>query len=90
MKDDPTIELAKRTRAHWMQTWWSLVAIVVASACVAGLCIFYTNQQQRESDRRWCELFASLDQPQEAATPRGREIQRQIHNLREDMGCEIT
>jgi hypothetical protein len=43
---------------------------------------------RQQQDRRWCPLLASLDQPgQPPTTERGRLIQEQIHQLREDTGC---
>jgi hypothetical protein len=45
-------------------------------------------EERRRQDRRWCDLLTSLDQPQTpATTERGRELQRQVHQLRKDMGC---
>ena len=82
------------------RAWWSLLMVLVAAVLVAGSGVFYTNhvqrqeqqrqeQTRREADRRWCALMASLDQPQEpATTERGRVIQKQIHQLRRDLGCE--
>lgn len=71
------------------RAWWSLVVVLAAAVCVAAGSIVYTNHTQREADRRWCELLASLDQPgQPPTTERGRQIQEQIHELRDDLGCE--
>lgn len=41
-----------------------------------------------QSDRRWCPLLGSLDQPDvPATTERGRAVQQQIHTLRIESGC---
>ncbi|MEU9839749.1 hypothetical protein AB0C69_11065 [Actinomadura sp. NPDC048032] len=78
------------TRTGAFRAWWSVAIVTVSALLVAGACVFYTNQQQRQSDRRWCELLTTLDQPTPApTTARGREIQRQIHRLRLDLGCEV-
>lgn len=76
------------TESGAFRAWWSVAMIVLTVLLVAGAGVAYTNHVQRESDQRWCELLASLDQPGQTTTPRGREIQRQIHELRRDMGCE--
>jgi hypothetical protein len=77
---------------------WSVFMVLVGAVLVAGSGYVYTNhvqretlhrteQIQRDSDRRWCALLAKLDQPAPATSERGREIQRQIHQLRLDLGC---
>jgi hypothetical protein len=70
------------------RAWWSVVMVLVTAVLIAGLNVLYTTHVQRESDRQWCDILASLDAPQTpATTPRGREVQRQIHDLREKKGC---
>lgn len=67
---------------------WSLLMVLVSALLVAGACVMYTQHAQRESDQRWCELMAALDEP--AAPPgtaRGAQIQREIRQLRADLGC---
>lgn len=88
------------TRTGAFRAWWSLVIVTVSALMVAGACVLYTGHVQRQSDlrqdherreddRRWCALLAKLDQPgQPATTERGRAIQRDIHQLRLDLGCE--
>ena len=47
------------------------------------------QQSQRAADLRWCSLLSSLDQPGvPATTERGRFVQKQIHQLVLDLGCE--
>lgn len=63
--------------------------VLVASVLTGGASITYTAHQQRISDRRWCSLLASIDQPAiPATTERGRVVQQQIHQLRHDLGCK--
>jgi hypothetical protein len=60
----------------------ALLAVVVANAA-------YTSHVQRQADRRWCSLLASLDSPQApATTERGLVLQVQMHKLRTDLGCD--
>lgn len=79
---------------------WAVLMVLVSALLVAGACVLYTghvqrqadqrqDHERREDDRRWCALLAKLDQPgQPATTERGRAIQRDIHQLRRDLGCE--
>lgn len=71
-----------------IRAWWAIFMVVVFAVLVAGACIVYTNRTQHESDQRWCALLASLDQPEApATTPRGQQIQQQVHELRHSLGC---
>lgn len=68
---------------------WSLVMVAVMFVAVAIGSVAYTGHTQRQSDRRWCSLLSSLDQPDvPATTERGRQVQLQIHDLRSELGCE--
>ena len=78
-----------------------VMAAVVGLLFVGALLLStaYTRHVQRDADRRqtelrhegdarWCALLDSLDQPQApATTERGRLVQRQIHQLRIELGC---
>ncbi|MEV4000987.1 hypothetical protein [Actinomadura sp. NPDC049753] len=89
------------TRTGAFRAWWSVAIVTVSALLVAGACILYTGHVQRQSDqrqdherreddRRWCSLLTRLDQPgQPATTDRGRAVQRDIHQLRRDLGCEV-
>ncbi|MFC9973530.1 hypothetical protein ACFVH6_21815 [Spirillospora sp. NPDC127200] len=78
---------------------WAVLMVLVSALLVAGACIVYTGhvareterrqeQERQEADRRWCSLLTRLDQPQTpATTERGAAIQRDIHQLRGDLGC---
>lgn len=71
-----------------VKTRYALLMVLLAALIVAGASILYTGQQQRESDQRWCDLLTTLDTSDPPATTvRGREIQRQIHELRLGLGC---
>ncbi|MFD0902321.1 hypothetical protein [Actinomadura sediminis] len=76
------------TQTGAVRAWWSLAMVLVAAVLVAGVNVWYTAHAQRESDQRWCELMAALDEP--AAPPgtvRGAQIQREVRQLRADLGC---
>lgn len=63
--------------------------VLLAAVLLAGAGIAYTGYVQRQSDQRWCDLLATLDQPgRPPTTERGQEIQREIHDLRTELGCE--
>lgn len=67
---------------------WAILMVLVAAVLAAGSSWIYTAHQQRESDQRWCALLATLDTPgAPAETERGRQIQRQVHELRRSLGC---
>lgn len=64
-----------------------LVGVLFIVAVTANAA--YTAHLQGQSDRRWCELFTSLDQPDvPPTTERGIRVQQQIHKLRRDLGCK--
>lgn len=66
-----------------------ILASVVALLSVVIFSVVYTRHVQEQADRRWCALFTSLDSPQApATTERGLLIQRQMHKLRTDLGCD--
>jgi hypothetical protein len=76
------------TETGALRAWWAMLMVLVAAFLVAAACILYTNRAQHASDQRWCALLNSLDQPSAPPTnERGRIIQRQIHQLRDDFGC---
>lgn len=71
-----------------IRAWWSISMILITAVLLVAVNVAYTARQQREADRRWCALFASLDQPNvPATTPRGQQVQQRIHQLRHDLGC---
>lgn len=77
---------------HWTPTtWhlaWAMVVLLTTSVLIGASNIVYTNHERHQSEQQWCELLRSLDQPENpASSDRGREIQRQIHELRIAKGC---
>lgn len=77
------------TQTGAFRAWWSLLMVLVVAVAIAVAGVVYTGHAQRQADRRWCALLATLDQPgAPPTTDRGREIQRQVHDLHDDLGCE--
>lgn len=82
-----------------VRAWWSVLMVVVSAVGIAAGGVAYTNRVQRQADerqqearrvadQRWCDLLATLDQPSPApTTERGQELQRQVRQLRVDLGC---
>lgn len=70
------------------RAWWSIVMVLLVAVLIAIGGVLYTGHAQRRSDQRWCDLLRSLDQPGQTTTVRGREIQRQIHELRQKLRCD--
>lgn len=70
---------------------YAAVMLVVSTVLIVGTVVVnvaYTRHVQAQSDRRWCDLMDSLDQPSVPATSeRGRRVQQQIHRLRLELGC---
>ena len=79
--------------------WYSVLVILVVAVVAIFLNGLYTNRVQHQSEQRfrravelsqqrWCDLLNSLDHPETpSTTERGRQIQRQIHDLRLGLGC---
>lgn len=68
--------------------WWSVFLALLTTVAVSVAGVLYTTYAQHQADLRWCELLATLDQPQQPpTTERGRLVQEQIHRLREQLGC---
>lgn len=72
-----------------IRAWWAIAMVLITAVVLVAVNVTYTAHAQRDADRRWCSLLASLDQPDvPATTQRGRQVQQQIHQLRHDLGCE--
>lgn len=79
---------------------WAVLMVLVSAVLITFANVAYTRYVQsttdrhqselrEQSDRRWCPLLGSLDQPDvPATTARGRAVQEQIHQLRVDTGCQ--
>jgi len=77
--------------------WYLLVAVVVSTLSTAAGGVAYTSwsigqqdRTERENDRRWCQLLATLDDAYRATppqTPTGQRLAADIHELRSQLGC---
>jgi len=71
----------------------SIAVIVLSVLLMLGFSIVYSGYQQRQSDKRWCDLFETLDNPvpdtirDPAQKARSIRAQQQFHKLRVDLGC---
>jgi len=66
------------------------VALVLTLLAAVGLSIGYTATSQHRSDRQWCEILRSLDQPLPSGSPvpdRTRRFAAEVHRLRVGKGC---
>lgn len=78
----------RRPSAATVTRWITLLVtlVVIVAAVVANAA--YTNRVDTQSDRDWCRLLATLDQPSpEPTTERGRKVIDEVHKLREKKGC---
>ncbi|TDD37907.1 hypothetical protein E1287_07570 [Actinomadura sp. KC06] len=67
----------------------SLVGSVAYTRYVAEQSAQQQAEERHRQDLLWCSLLGRLDQTdQPATTERGRAVQRDIHQLRQDLGCE--
>jgi hypothetical protein len=67
----------------------ALVALIIVGALIS-FNIWYTANQIRESDRRWCELIPSLDdryQRLKTADPEAIKFRDQVHRIRSGLPC---
>lgn len=77
------------------QPWWySLFAICVSVAIVAGGGVWYvkktTDKAVHDSQRNWCEVVSTLDQTYSQTPPQtesGRKVAIEIHKLRIKFDC---
>lgn len=67
--------------------WYAMLAVMMSTLMLAGAGIWYTHYSQRQSDRRWCELFTIMSGGPPATTERGRVIADAMERLRVDLGC---
>lgn len=73
---------------------WLLVMSFVSPMGVAVAGFVYTGYNQHQADKRWCRLFADLDQAR-AMSPttdpeerrRSEMFRERIHDLRVEHGC---
>ncbi len=68
--------------------WYPLLIFFVSGLLALFVNIFYTNYVQHETEQKFCGVMRIFDTPQTPpTTPRGVEVQRKMHRLREDLKC---
>jgi len=66
----------------------ALVSSFLAAVLVGVLNVGFTIYQQRQADRRWCDLFTTLSAPEKPpSTERGRIVQDRIGDMAEKLRC---
>ena len=82
-----------------IRAWYALTLSFLACVAVALASVGYASwvnhkaeqrseQARRDSDQRWCGLFAAIDPPSAPPTSeRGRTVAEEIHRLRLQFGC---
>lgn len=85
-----------------VRLWYALMVSFLACVVVAVGSVWYAdvaaekanaraNAERAESDRRWCDLMAALDDAYKQnppTTPAGLDIASKVHKLRVDLGCQ--
>lgn len=74
---------------------YTALMMLVAFGLLTTFGILYTEHKSRVSDERWCDLVIGMDDnyrsaPVSTLPPRVQTFARQIHKLREDLGCRAT
>lgn len=72
-----------------LRAWYSILVVLVGAIVVSAAGVVYTNHVQREADRRWCGLFAILENPgAPPTTERGRLSQEKFRELVKQFDCQ--
>jgi hypothetical protein len=70
---------------------WSVLMVLFTAVLISGASILYTGYQQREANRKWCDVMTTLDrQNTPATTPQSVDFRRKIHKLTIGLGCGGT
>ena len=72
-----------------------VASVLVVSCAGVAYTQFALEQQQRESDQRWCDLLLTVDRPGRSIPSTGdsqrdaqnREAQQKMHTLTMELGC---
>lgn len=97
--EEPTV-ITTTERTHLVKIYTALVVIAISVWLVVAFGWLYVGKvdhrrdaAEREADRRWCSLMAVMDDAYRANPPiteTGRNIARQIHDLRGRLGCPAS
>ena len=85
-----------------IRVWYAMTVTFVVMIAFAGASVLYANHAaeqaversnaiDRESNRRWCTLLATLDDAYKAsppATEAGKTMAAEVTRLRTEFGCD--
>lgn len=70
---------------------WSMLMVLITAILISGASLLYSGYQQRENNRKWCDVMTTLDrQNTPATTPQSVDFRRKIHKLTIGLGCGGT
>lgn len=70
---------------------WSMLMVLITAVLISGASLLYSGYQQRENNRKWCDVMTTLDrQNTPATTPQSVDFRRKIHKLTIGLGCGGT
>lgn len=70
---------------------WGLIIAYITAGLIGVSSILYANYAIMESNNKWCEVLAPLDEAYRSApiqTDVGRRVAAAIHNRYVEYGCE--
>jgi len=88
-RPDPA-EHVRVLRRRLRRSWELLAVSMVCAFLAAAASMAYANRVARDSERKWCNIVATLDDAYRETppqTPAGRKFAADVHRLRGDFGC---
>lgn len=83
--------MSATTPAPALRARWSVLTVLITAVLVSGASLLYSGWQQRENNRKWCDVMTTLDrQNTPATTPQSVDFRRKIHKLTIGLGCGGT
>lgn len=68
-----------------------MLMVLITAILISGASLLYSGYQQRENNRKWCDVMTTLDrQNTPATTPQSVDFRRKIHKLTIGLGCGGT
>jgi hypothetical protein len=70
---------------------WAIIASYICAAIMSGAAVVVAVKVDQNSNEKWCDLLAPLDEGNQKAPPKnqsGRVFAASIHRLVIDFGCE--
>jgi hypothetical protein len=69
---------------------YAVMTLLVAVLAVGVNSIWYANRVAQQSNHNWCDLITAMDDAYRQtppASPLGRKLAADMHNLRQRLGC---